>query len=159
MLLTQLALDQMPTGNHVEMLSIPDLSCKPGTPVQSPAARRHKDLAEIEKWLGSSVDGADRSSLADCKENTTRHHTVVDDEVVPAYVLTRLLSQKEDDDPEDLENNFLLGDSCLRHNVETTVELMSAKIQDFAVKSILRYLVFEAKVMVRRKFQEMDQVN
>ena len=56
-----------------------------------------------------------------------------------------------------MEKNFLLSHSFLRSSIETVCELMVGKVEDFAVNNILKCMVFEAKVSVRERFQEMDQ--
>ncbi|XP_012939985.1 uncharacterized protein LOC101855115 [Aplysia californica] len=159
-LLTFFALKQRPTGKGtVGMFHLPDIGQKSDLE-PAPAGGRASDRAEIEAWLGSSLTGSTNKSSGTglSREVEQRGRSlVIDDEVVPAYVLTRLLARKEDDDSEDLEKNFMAGDKFLLSSIDSASELVASKVQDFACRSILPYLVFEAKVLVRRQFQEMDQ--
>ncbi|GFO35445.1 codanin-1, partial [Plakobranchus ocellatus] len=113
--------------------------------------RKHeKDMAEIERWLGSSVLSEQTAS-----PNTpaqARRRNVIDDEIVPAYVLTRLLSTKDTDDLDDLEQNLLLSDPHMSSILQNVVDLLCAKVANYTHKTILRLLVFTCKAEVRQHF-------
>ncbi|GFS12010.1 codanin-1 [Elysia marginata] len=115
--------------------------------------KSHKDIEEIERWLGSSLHLQDSASTSSVHEKRAKN--VIDDEVVPAYVLTRLLSTKETDDLEDIESNLLLSDTFMKSMVESAVDLVCAKLAHYTQKTILRLLVFTCKAEVRQHFQNM----
>ncbi|CAL1534017.1 unnamed protein product, partial [Lymnaea stagnalis] len=108
---------------------------------------------EIEDWLNSSL-ALDSVHFSEGIKQTTN---VIDDEVVPAYVLTRLVAHKDRDDLDDLENNLIQSNPYLQSAVDMSVDVLTAKIVDYTHHTILRLLVLEVKVEIRAQFLGIGQ--
>ncbi|RUS79027.1 hypothetical protein EGW08_013210 [Elysia chlorotica] len=134
-----------------DMAVIPLSDCNEPDNQDGVDLRRQNDIEEIEKWLGTSLHLQEDESS--CNVQGKKVKSVIDDEVVPSYVLTRLLARKDTDDLEDMEVNLLLSDPFMKSMVENAVDLLCAKVAHYTQKTILRLLVFTCKAEVRQHFR------
>ncbi|XP_059162198.1 uncharacterized protein LOC131945185 [Physella acuta] len=144
-LLTQFALKQSPTTTVRSVLPLTPLA----EVSKAPVTKATLNISQIEEWLGSSlVISADPSSVTDL----SKPGSVIDDEIVPAYVLTHLLASKDADDLEDLEANLMQNNPYWKSCINTTIDLMTAKLAEYTHRMILRLLLFKAKSEIRMQF-------
>ncbi|KAK0054923.1 codanin-1 [Biomphalaria pfeifferi] len=144
-LLIQFGLNQTPASKERHVLPVGDEVM----PLQE--IKPHTELQDIVEWLNSSL-------TLDASEQSLHSKTsVIDDEVIPAYVLTRLFTSRHGNEMAELEVNFIQNNPYIKTCVNMAVELITAKIFDYTLRTILRVLVFEVKVEIRSQFEGTSQ--
>ncbi|KAH9519627.1 hypothetical protein Btru_003186 [Bulinus truncatus] len=148
-LLILFSLDQNPISRERDVLPVIPVS-KTTKPDRFKPVH---ELQELEKWLNSSLSLSSETN----DKSEYKQTSVIDDEVIPSYVLTRQVISKDGDELAELEGNFIQNNPYVKASVNMAVDLVTAKIFDYAIRTILRVLVFEVKVEIRSQFVGVSQ--